>query len=142
MANQNVVQQVLQELADVEGLLKDNLISIEAYIGGCSSVLSQLVSSNKLTFAEKREALKAAKQQHQISQRVLQEAGKQLLDTKLQQLSFAAAAAADTPAGGWLCETPGGGWRSHLRQLCSNRHTCLRSLLAVLVSRTPHMQET
>lgn len=130
-------QQVLQEIANAQGLLEASLITQDDFAAASSSLLSQLVSNNRLSFQEQRDCLVAAKQ-HQVPLHLLQAAGRKLLDSRIQQL----VPPAQAPAGWWWCRVRAVASRYELvppqetdRRLC--RALCLL-LLADFCTYTKH----
>jgi hypothetical protein len=75
-------QHVLEELKQVYALLQDGLVEREDYDSACKELVTRLISNKSTTLSDRQQALKAAKQ-YGVSQAVLLEAGKQLLQLRM-----------------------------------------------------------
>ena len=86
LAAGTMAQQILEELAQGHALLQNDFVDQEDFDAACRSLLQRLISSNSISLADKQETLMSTKQLG-ISQAVLREAGKQLLQLRVEQCS-------------------------------------------------------
>ena len=84
LAAGTMAQQILEELAQGHALLQNGLIEQRDLDYACESLLQRLISSKCISLADKQEALMSAKN-YGISQPVLLDAGKQLLQLRVEQ---------------------------------------------------------